>query len=167
MSITVARAPVPILLWLGMRLFIGEIAVIVGLSTPGLIGRAVLIVGALVLLYGGMLAVHVLTLKLRIAPGTIEVRSTVIRRRYQVGRLPPERYPTPVSRGTFGTVVGMLGIELGRGREPGSGRPLEVIRLAATESIVLIDCRTTTLAVVPTSERTLLAALARCARSPA
>ena len=160
MTIRLARAPVPILVWLGMRVFIGEVAVIVGLNPPGSIGPAVLVVGALVLLYGATLAIHVLTLRLIVLPGRVVVRSALFRRRYELVSPGAQRHPTPVGHGAFGTVLGTLGIELGRGHTE-SGRALEVIRLAATDSIVLIPCRNATLAVVPSSERALLSAIAR------
>ena len=158
-QVALARAPVPLILWLGMRLFVAEIALVVAVHTPGTIGAAVMVVALIVLAYAVFLAIHVLSLRLFVSPAAIEVRSLIWRRRYRRAGA-PRRYPVPPGRGAFGTTLGALGIELGRGRMP-SGEVVEVIRLAPLDSIVLVPCEGILLAIAPSSERALRQALPR------
>lgn len=150
-QVALARAPVPLIAWLGMRLFVAEVALVVAVHTPGTIGRAVMVVAVIVLVYAVLLATHVLSLRLFLSPAAVEVRSLIWRRRYRrVG--PSRRYPIPPGRGAFGTTLGAMGIELGRGRMP-SAEAVDVIRLAPLNLVVLVPCEGITLAISPSSER--------------
>ena len=161
--VDLARDPARLLLWLGFRLVIAEVGIVVGLRAPGAIGIAVTVAGAAVLGYVVLLTVHVLSLKLEVRPGEIHVVSILVRRRYRLGHGPIARLQADPGRAAFGTQLGSFGIEIGPGRSP-SGDPVQVIRLAAVPTIVLIPTAETPLAVAPSSERRLLRALRPAAR---
>lgn len=149
-QVALARAPVPLILWLGMRLFVAEVALVVAVRTPGTVGGAVMVVALVVLAYAVLLAIHVLSLRLFVSPMTIEARSLIWRRRYQRAG-PPHRLAVRPGRGAFGTTLGALGIELGRGHI--QSEAVEVIRLAPLDSVVLVPCEGITLAISPSSAR--------------
>ena len=158
-QVALARAPVPLILWLGMRLFVAEVALVVAVHTPGTVGQAVMVAGAVVLAYAVLLAIHVLSLRLLVEPAEIEIRSLFWRRRYRlVGNA--RRLPVARGRSAFGTTLGALGIELGRGHMP-SSEAVEVIRLAPLDSVMLVPCEGILLAISPSSERAFRRALPR------
>jgi hypothetical protein len=157
--VDLARDPARLLLWLGFRLVIAEVGIVVGLRAPGAIGIAVTVAGAAVLGYVVLLAVHVLSLRLEIEPGEIHVVSLLVRRRYRLGGGAAARLQADPGRAAFGTQLGSFGIEIGPGRSP-SNEPVHVIRLAPVPSMVLIPTAETPLAIAPSSERRLLRALA-------
>jgi hypothetical protein len=157
--IGLARDPARILLWLGIRLVIAEVGLIVGLQTPGAIGMVVTAASLTVLAYVVLITVHALSLHVEIVGGDVHIVSLLVRRRYRLlGGA--SRMATPRRRGAFGTRVGSYGIELGLGRVEGQTE-VEVIRLSPEASVVLIPCREGRLAVAPSSESRLLRALER------
>ena len=144
-QVALARSPAPLILWLGMRLFVAEVALVVAVHTPGTIGGAVMLVALIVLAYAVLLAIHVLSLRLFVSASAIEARSLIWHRRYRcIG--PPRRFSVTRGRGAFGTRLGALGIELGRGRLP-SAEPVDVIRLASLDVVVLVPCDGIVLAI--------------------
>jgi hypothetical protein len=165
-EIALARNPALLLAWLGLRLFIAEIALIVGLESTGTIRLTVLAVSAVVLVYALLLAVHALSLRLLIFPEEMEVSSYLLRRRYRLEPGDATRHEVSPKRGAFKSQLGNFGIELGRGRMP-SGEPVDIVRLAPLPSAIVIQCASILLAVAPSSERALLTALdkARLTRS--
>jgi hypothetical protein len=156
--VDLARDPARLLLWLGLRLAIAEVGIVVGLHAPGAVGIAVTVAGVAVLGYVVLLAAHVLSLRLEVRPGEIHAVSLLVRRRYRLGRGTVERLRADRGRAAFGTQLGSFGIEIGAGRSP-ADEPVQVIRLAAVSSMVLIPTAETPLAVAPSSERRLLRAL--------
>ena len=156
--IALARDPARLLLWLGFRLIVGEIGIVVGLRAPGAIGLAVTAAGIAVLLYVILLAVHVLSLRLEVHPGEVRVASVLVRRRYRLGRGPVKRITAPKGRALFGTQLGGLGLEIGVGRAA-TDESVDVIRLAPVGSMIMIPAQGNRLAVAPSSERRLLLAL--------
>ena len=158
LRIGLARDPTRIILWLGMRLAIAEIALVVGLQTPGSIGLAVTIAGGVVLVYVILLALHVLSLRMEIHPGEVRLASLLVRRRYPLQDGEVTRLRIEPRRGLFGTQLGGFGIEIGLGRAP-SKESVDVVRLAPVPSMILIPSTMRRLAVAPSSERTLLLAL--------
>ena len=158
MEIALARNPALLLAWLGMRLFIAEIALIVGLEASGTIRLTVLVVSAVVLAYATLLAIHALSLRLLIFPQEVRVSSHLLRRRYLLGPGEATRHQVSPKRGAFNSQLGNFGIELGRGRMP-SGEPVDIVRLAPLPSVIVIPCAGILLAVAPSSERALLTAL--------
>jgi hypothetical protein len=165
-EIALARNPALLLAWLGMRLFIAEIALIVGLESTGTIRLTVLVLSAVVLVYALLLAIHALSLRLLIFPEEVGVSSYLLRRRYRIEQGDAISHPVARKRGAFKSQLGNFGIELGRGRMP-SGEPVDIVRLAPLPSVVVIRCVSILLAVAPSSERALLTALdkARLTRS--
>jgi len=166
MEIALARDPALLLAWLGMRLFIAEIALIVGLESAGTIRLTVLALGAVVLCYATLLAIHALSLRLLIFPEEVRVSSHLLRRRYRLKPGDATRHQVAPGRGAFKSQLGNFGIELGRGRMP-TGEPVDIVRLAPLPSVIVIHCVSILLAVAPSSERALLTALdrARLSRS--
>lgn len=158
MEIALARDPALLLAWLGMRLFIAEIALIVGLESTGAIRLSVLVLSAVVLGYATLLAIHALSLRLLIYPDEVRVSSHLLRRRYRLEPGDAVRHPVAPKRGAFKSQLGNFGIELGRGRMP-SGEPVDIVRLAPLPSVIVIRCVSILLAVAPSSERALLLAL--------
>ncbi|MDX6532299.1 MAG: hypothetical protein QOI85_1059 [Chloroflexota bacterium] len=165
-QIALARDPALLLAWLGMRMFIAEIALIVGLESTGAIRLTVLVLSAVVLGYALLLAIHALSLRLFILPDEVRVSSYLLRRRYRLDPGDATRHQVAAKRGAFKSQLGSFGIELGRGRMP-SGEPVDTVRLASVPSVIVIRCASILLAVAPSSERSLLAALdkARVSRS--
>jgi len=159
-EIALARAPVPLIAWLGVRLFVAEVALIVAGTTPGMIGLAVMAVGIIVLLYAIGLALHVLSLRLFVSDRSLELKSMLFRRSHRRSGAVVRRQRITAGQGAFHTVLGGFGIELGRGRTA-DGEEVEVIRLAPLGSVVIIPCDGIQVAVAPASERALLLALAR------
>ena len=158
MRIEIARDPARLLLWLGFRLVVGEIGIVVGLRAPGAIGVAVTVAGVAVLLYVMLLALHVLSLRLDVHPGEVRVSSVLIRRRYRLVRGAVTRMQAPHGRAAFGTQLGGFGLEIGIGRA-GTDESVDVIRLAPVRSMIMIPSDGNRLAVAPSSERRLLRAL--------
>lgn len=158
LRVTLARDPARILVWLGIRLVVGEIGLIVGLNTPGNIGTAVAIAGAAVLAYVALLALHVLSLRLEIHPGEVHVASALTRRRYPMRQGPVTRMRIQPRRGFFGTQLGGFGLELGDGRGP-ADEAIDVVRLSPVASMIVIPSTSTRLAVAPASDNKLLRAL--------
>lgn len=157
-----ARDPARLLLWLGFRLIVGEIGIVVGVRAPGAIGVAVTVAGVAVLLYVILLALHVLSLRLEVFPGEVRVASVVVRRRYRLVRGAVTRMETPAGRAIFGTQLGGFGLEIGLGRA-GPDESVDVIRLAPVPSMIMIPSQGRRLAVAPSSERRLLRALGAAA----
>lgn len=158
MEIALARDPAMLLAWLGMRLFIAEIALIVGLESTGAIRLTVLVLSAVVLGYATLLAIHALSLRILIFPEEVLVSSHILRRRYRLEPGDATRHQVAPKRGAFKSQLGSFGIELGRGRMP-SGEPVDIVRLAPLSSVIVIRCVSILLAVAPSSERALLTAL--------
>ncbi len=156
--IPLARDPARILAWLGVRLVIAEVGIVVGLQTPGAIGIAVTTAGLAVLVYVVLLSLHVLSVRLELRPGEVHLASALVRRRYVLDRGPVTRMRVPPRKGIFGTQLGGFGIEIGLGRAP-SQESVQVMRLAPVDSLIVIPSRPVRLAVVPLSERRLLHAL--------
>lgn len=156
--IAFARDPARLLLWLGFRLVVGEIGIVVGIRAPGAIGVAVTVAGVAVLLYVILLALHVLSLRLEVHPGEVRVASVLVRRRYRLVRGAVTRMDAPPGRAAFGTQLGGFGLEIGLGRA-GSDEAVDVIRLAPVRSMIMIPSHGNRLAVAPSSERRLLRAL--------
>jgi hypothetical protein len=156
--IALARDPARLLLWLGFRLVVGEIGIVVGIRAPGAIGVAVTVAGVLVLIYVILLAIHVLSLRLEVHPGEVRVVSVLVRRRYRLVRGAVTRMEAPKGRALFGTQLGGFGLEIGIGRAA-PDESVDVIRLAPVPSMILIPSDGNRLAVAPSSERRLLRAL--------
>lgn len=156
--VALARDPARLIAWLGVRLVIAEVGLVVGLQTPGMIGTAVTVAGAAVLGYVVLLALHVLSIRLEIRPGEVRVASLLYRRTYPMQPGEVTRLRVAPRKGIFGTQLGGFGIELGPGRAA-SDETVDVLRLAPVESLVLIPAIPRRLAVVPSSERVLLRAL--------
>jgi hypothetical protein len=156
--IALARDPARLLLWLGFRLVVGEIGIVVGIRAPGAIGVAVTVAGVAVLLYVILLALHVLSLRLEVHPGEVRVASVLVRRRYRLVRGAVTRMKAPAGRALFGTQLGGFGIELGLGRAT-PDESVDVIRLAPVRSMIMVPSEGNRLAVAPSSERRLLRAL--------
>lgn len=153
-----ARDPIRIIAWLGLRLIIAEVGLLVGMQTPGAIGLTVTLAGVAVLGYVILLTLHVLSLRLEIHPGEVRVTSILVRRRYPVQAGAVTRLRVEPRKGILGTQLGGFGIEIGAGRIP-SAESVDVVRLAPVASLILIPTQPARLAVVPSSERTLLRAL--------
>lgn len=136
----------------------------VGLQTPGAIGVAVIIAGIAVLAYVALLALHVLSLRLEVRPDEVRVASVLVRRRYPLQDGPVTRLRVEPRKGIFGTQLGGFGIEIGLGRSPAK-EALDVVRLAPISTVIVIPTAPARLAVVPSSERTLVRALERAARA--
>ena len=160
--VDLARDPARLLLWLGFRLVVAEVGIVVGLRAPGAIGIAVSVAGAAVLGYVLLLAIHVLSSRLEVGMGEVHVVSLLVRRRYRLGDGAAMRMRAEPGRAAFGTQLGSFGIEIGPGRSA-SGEPVQVIRLAASSTMILIPTTGSPLAVAPLSERRLLRALAPAA----
>lgn len=158
LRVGLARDPTRLIGWLGVRLVIGEVGLVVGLQSPGSIGIAVTVAGAAVLLYVLLLALHVLSLRLEIQPGMIVVASVLVRRRYPLRHGAVTRMQVEPRRGFFGTQLGAFGVEIGLGRAP-SDESVDVVRLSPVASMIMIPSTETRLAVAPASERVLLRAL--------
>ena len=156
--IGLARDPARLLLWLGFRLVVAEIGIVVGLRAPGAIGIAVTVAGVAVLLYVSLLALHVLSLRLEVHPGEVRVSSVLVHRRYPVVRGRVTRMKAPQGKAAFGTQLGGLGLEIGLGRGA-PGESVDVIRLAPVASMIMIPSQGNRLAVAPSSEARLLRAL--------
>lgn len=156
--IVLARDPARLLLWLGLRLVIGEIGIVVGIRAPGAIGVAVTAAGVAVLLYVVLLALHVLSLRLEVHPGEVRVASVLVRRRYRLVRDAVTRIEAPAGKALFGTQLGGFGLEIGLGRAA-QGESVDVIRLAPVRSMIMIPSDGTRLAVAPSSEARLIRAL--------
>ncbi len=161
--VSAARDPARIVAWLLLRLAVAEIALVVGLRTPGTIGAAIVAAGGLVLAYVVLLAVHVLSLRLDIRPGEISVASVLVHRRYVMTDGPLTRLRVEQRRGVFGTQLGAFGIEIGSGES--GGREIDVVRLAPIAKTILIPTMPRGLAVVPASEAALTRALQLAGRT--
>lgn len=157
-KVALARDPWRIIAWLGVRLAVGELAVIVGLATPGAIGFAVTVAGAVVLGYVTLLGLHVLSLRLEVTHDEIRVASALLARRYLLEEAPVARLSVPARKGVFHTQLGGFGIEIGHGRAP-DGRTVDVVRLAPVASMLLVPASPRPVAVAPLAERSLLRAL--------
>jgi uncharacterized membrane protein YtjA (UPF0391 family) len=157
-----ARDPARLLLWLGFRLVVSEIGIVVGVRAPGAIGVAVTAAGVAVLLYVILLSLHVLSLRLEVHPGEVRVTSILVRRRYRLVRGAVTRLPAPRGRALFGTQLGSFGLEIGLGTA-GPDESVDVIRLAPVTSMIMIPSDGNRLAVAPSSERRLLRALGTAA----
>jgi hypothetical protein len=158
LRIALARDPARLLLWLGFRLVVGEIGIVVGIQAPGAIGVAVTVAGVAVLLYVILLGLHVLSLRLEVHPGEVLVTSVLVRRRYRLVRGAVTRMKAPEGRALFGTQLGGFGLEIGLGRAA-PDESVDVIRLAPVRSMIMIPSHGNRLAVAPSSERRLLRAL--------
>jgi hypothetical protein len=156
--VALARDPIRIIAWLGLRLVVAEVGLVVGMQTPGSIGLAITLAGVAVLGYVILLTLHVLSLRLEIHPGEVRVTSILVRRRYPVQAGAVTRLRVEPRKGILGTQLGGFGIEIGAGRTP-AAESVDVVRLAPVASLILIPTRPARLAVVPSSERTLLRAL--------
>lgn len=156
--VALARDPARLLLWLGFRLIVGEIGIVVGMRAPGAIGVAVTAAGVAVLVYVILLALHVLSLRLEVHPGEVHVASVLVRRRYRIVRGAVTRMQAPPGRAAFGTQLGGFGLEIGLGRA-GPDESVDVVRLAPVPSMIMIPSQGHRLAVAPSSERRLLRAL--------
>jgi hypothetical protein len=156
--IGLARDPARLLLWLGFRLIVAEIGIVVGIRAPGAIGVAVTLAGVAVLLYVILLALHVLSLRLEVHPGEVRVSSVLVRRRYPLVRGRVTRLQSPKGRAAFGTQLGAFGLEIGLGRAT-PDESVDVIRLAPVQSMIMIPSHANRLAVAPSSEQRLLRAL--------
>ena len=156
--VALARDPARLLLWLGFRLVVGEIGIVVGIRAPGVIGVAVTVAGIAVLVYVTLLALHVLSLRLEVHPGEVRVSSVLVRRRYRLVRGAVTRMKAPAGHAVFGTQLGGFGLEIGLGRA-GMDEFVDVIRLAPVPSMIMIPSHGNRLAVAPSSERRLLVAL--------
>jgi hypothetical protein len=158
LRVALARDPARLLLWLGVRLVIAEIGVVVGLQTPGAIGTTVTVAGLAVLGYVVLLALHVLSLRLEIRPGEARVTSMLVRRRYRLVDGEVTLVRTAPGRASFGTQLGGFGIEIGLGRAA-SDESVDVVRLAPVATMILIPSSHTRLVIAPSSRRILVRAL--------
>jgi hypothetical protein len=158
LRVGLARHPIRLIAWLGIRLVIAELGIVVGLQTPGAIGVAVTLAGVAVLGYVVLLTLHVLSLRLEVLPGEVRVASLIVRRRYPMQPGPVTRMTVEARRGIFGTQLGGFGVEIGLGRAH-SDEAVDVVRLSPVSSLIVIPSRPHRLAVVPSSEATLLRAL--------
>jgi hypothetical protein len=156
--VALARDPIRIIAWLGVRLVVAEVGLVVGTQTPGAIGLAVTLAGVAVLGYVILLTLHVLSLRLEIHPGEVRVTSILVRRLYPVQAGAVTRLRVEPRKGIFGTQLGGFGIEIGAGRTP-AAESVDVVRLAPVATLVLIPTRPARLAVVPSSQRSLVRAL--------
>ena len=156
-TVALARDPGRLIAWLLVRIAIGEIGLVVGLNTAGTIGQLVTAVSILVLVYVAVLALHVLSLRIKIYPDEIHAAAIPFHRRYRLTDEPALRLHPPPARGWFRTQLGGFGIELGLGRV--REEELMVIRLAPQVDVVLVPCRETRLAIAPSSRERLLQAL--------
>ncbi len=157
-QVALARDPARILLWLGVRLVIAEIGIAVGLQAPGTIGLAVTLAGGAVLAYVILLTFHVLSLRIQVHPGEVLLWSVIVRRRYRLAPGIITRMKAMPGRAAFGTQLGAFGIEIGLGRAT-AGESVNVVRLAAVKTMIIIPVVGTRLALAPSSERILLRAL--------
>lgn len=147
--------------WLGLRGGVAAIALAVGSQTAGGIGTAVVVASVVVLGYVAVLALHVGTVRLEVIPHEIGVRSALLRRTYRLARGPVTRLHVP-KRGVFGTQLGGFGMEVGFGRTP-AGEEVDVVRLSATESLIVVPTTGRRLAVRPADEEDLVEALLEAA----
>jgi hypothetical protein len=151
------RDPTRIIFWLLVRLAVAEVALVIGLHTPGAIGIAVVVAATIVLVYVILLAVHVLSLRLEIRPGEVRVASLLVRRRYDLDTGPVSRLRVEPKRGVFGTQLGGFGVEIGAGHY--EDELVDVVRLAPVATTLVLPTRPRRLAVVPSSTSALVRAL--------
>jgi len=151
------RDPTRIIFWLLVRLAVAEVALVIGLHTPGSIGIAVVVAATIVLVYVVLLAIHVLSLRLEIRPAEVRVASLLVRRRYELDPGPVRRLHVEPKRGVFGTQLGAFGVEIGAGHY--DDELVDVVRLAPVATTLVLPTRPRRLAVVPSSASALFRAL--------
>lgn len=122
-------------------------------------GLAITVASVAVLVYVVLLATYVLSLRVELRPGEIWLVAGPMRRRFQLIDAPMTRLHVTARRGQFGTTLGGFGIELGASVDD-QGRPIEVVRLAPDPTIVIVPCQRVRLAIVPSSEKRLVTAVA-------
>lgn len=152
------KRPTRVAVWLGVRLVIGLVAVLVGGGSPGLLGSLVAVGGSAVCVYVVILAAHVITARVEVMPDELHVASVLWRRRYRLARGAVTRLHVPQRRGFFRTQLGGFGIELGEGTTD-SGEPVDVVRLAPGSTLILVPTVGRRVALKVADENALVRAL--------
>jgi len=167
----VAIAPIPLARSVGrilavpaLLLLAGVAAVFGGANVGGLVGiglvAAGLVVGALSLYMAAML----LTVRLDVEVATLRLRWFGGERRYTLVRGPVTRVAlTGEEAARLRPRFGALGWAVGRARLRREER-IDIVRLAPTDSMILVPTDRGRLGIAPTSEEHLLSALAAAAR---
>ena len=167
----VAIAPIPLTRSIGrilavpsLLLLAGVVAVFGGANVGGLVGiglvAAGLVVGALSMYMAAML----LTIRLDVEVATLRLRWFGGERRYTLVRGPVTRVAlTGDEAARLRPRFGALGWAVGRARLRREER-IDVVRLAPTDSMILVPTDRGRLGIAPTSEEHLLSALAAAAR---
>ena len=162
------RWPIPIKLardrWrlltlVAIRAAVGGLGLWTGTRTPGLIGIVAEVAGAIVLLYAAVLAIWLLTLRVSVSPGKIEVGWLLRRHRYELVRGPITRlHPARRGPGRLLAPFNSLGLQLGPSRLAGRER-LTVIHLSHNAPLLALPTREGRLAIAPADEPAMVSAL--------
>ena len=157
--IRLARDPWRLLTLVAIRAAVGGLALWTGTLTPGLIGILAAIAGAVVLLYAAVLAIWLVTLRVRVSPGSVEVGWLFRRHRYELVRGPITRlHPARRGAGRLLAPFNSLGLQLGPSRLAGRER-LTVIHLAHEAPLLALPTAEGRLAIAPASESDMVSAL--------
>lgn len=157
--IELARDPWRLVALVAIRAAVGGLGLWTGSLTPGLLGVLAQGAGAVVFLYAGVLALWLVTLRVSVWPGRIEVGWLLRRHRYELVRGPITRLrPARHGPGRLLAPFNSLGLQLGPSRLAGRER-LTVIHLAHGAPLLALPTREGRLAVAPARETEMVAAL--------
>jgi hypothetical protein len=162
--IPLARSPLRMLVPPTVLLLAGGLAAGAGWLLGGWAGIGLLVGGALVAALALYLAAVILTVRLEVEVSTLRLRHLGRDQRFVLARGAVTRVPLIGAgaarlRPRFGALGWGLGPARLRGREP-----IHVVRLAPTDSVILVPTDAGRVAVAPASEQQLISALAAAAR---
>jgi hypothetical protein len=159
----VDSAPPPRLaLVVGLRAAVGVAAIITTMATFGFVAAILNLAGAACLLYGLLLGLYLLSLRLEAVPNELRLRSLFGARRYRLRKGEVRRLWVKFSRLPLEARVGTLGVRVGEG-QLGREKLVDVIALDRASTLLMVPIEGGRLAVAPESEGTLLEALRRAA----
>ena len=163
-AIPLARAPVRLLFGPLVLLAAGIVAAVAGAVVGGLAGVGLVAAGVVVDALAVYLAMVLFSLRLDVEVAMLRLSWIGGERRYALSRGAVTRVPLRGSgaaslRPRFGAIGWAMGPALLRRSEP-----IELVRLARSESVILVPTDRGRLAIAPASEQQLLTALGAAAR---
>ena len=162
--IRLARSPLRLLAAPFAFALTGASAVVGGWMLGGIGGAGLAIAGSLAIGCALFLALFVFSVSVAIEPGTVHLRWLTGERRYALVRGSLTRVTVlGAGRATIRARFGAIGWSLGRAELPGEEQ-IDVVRLAATPTMIVIPTDLGRLAIAAASETELIEALGTAAR---
>jgi len=162
--IRLARSPLRLLAAPFAFALTGASAVVGGWMLGGIGGAGLAIAGSLAIGCALFLALFVFSVSVAIEPGTVHLRWLTGERRYALVRGSLTRVTVlGAGRATLRARFGAIGWSLGRAELPGEEQ-IDVVRLAATPTMIVIPTDLGRLAIAAASETELIEALGTAAR---